>query len=99
MEKFPEPTNQGSPFHKKPYFFPSFGNVGPPYINTSSLPGFTIGLPVWIFSTLVIPNSHGALNEITPPQEHQPHVDSFPSSPIVSSSLSSVGLLRGGVNQ
>jgi hypothetical protein len=42
-----------------------------------------------VFSTLVIPNSHGALNPNPPSQEHQPHIDSLPSFPIASSSLSS----------
>jgi hypothetical protein len=37
----------------------------------------------------VIPNAPGASNAIPPPQEHQPHVDPFPSSPVASSSLSS----------
>jgi hypothetical protein len=82
METFPGTTNQGTPFHGEPFVFPCFGNVGPPYIATLSLPGFTIGLPVWFFSTLVIPNSLGASNAIPPPQEHQPHVDPFPSSPL-----------------
>jgi hypothetical protein len=89
METIPGTTNQGTPFHGEPFVFPCFGNVGPPYIATLSLPGFTIGLPVWLFSTPVIPNSLGASNASPPPQEHQPHVDPFPSSPIVSSSLSS----------
>jgi hypothetical protein len=71
------------------FVFPSFGNIGPPYIATLSLPRFTIGLPVWLFSTTMIPNAPSALYAISPPQEHQPHVDPFPSSTIGSSSLSS----------
>jgi hypothetical protein len=51
MEIVPEATNQGTPFHGEPYAFPCFGNVGPPYIATLTLPGFTVGLPVWLFST------------------------------------------------
>jgi hypothetical protein len=89
METFPGTTNQGTPFHWEPYVFPSFGNIGPPYISTLSLPGFTIGLSVWLFSTPVIPNYPSALNEIPPPHEHQPHVYPLPSSLVASFSLSS----------
>jgi hypothetical protein len=89
METFPRTTNQGTPFHEEPFVFPCFENIGPPYIVTLSRPKFTIGLLVWFFSTQVIPNDPCSLNEIPPPQEHQPHVDPFPSSPVAYSSLSS----------
>jgi hypothetical protein len=49
-------TNGGTPSPGEPYTFPSFGNFGPPYVATLSLPGLTIGLPVWFFPTPVIPN-------------------------------------------
>jgi hypothetical protein len=55
-----------------------------------SLPGLTIGLPVWLFSTQVIPNAVSASVVSTSPQEHQPHVDPSPSSPVRSSSPSSL---------
>jgi hypothetical protein len=55
-------TNQGTPFPREPFVFPSFGNVGPPYITTLSLPGLTIGLHVWLFSTPVFPNAPSVLN-------------------------------------
>jgi hypothetical protein len=51
MEIVLEPTNQGTPLHEDPHPFPCFGNIGPPYIATLSLPRFTIGLPIWLFST------------------------------------------------
>jgi hypothetical protein len=89
METVLEPANQGTPLHGDPHPFPCFGNIGPPYIATLSLPRFTIGLPIWLFSTLVIPNALGASNAIPPPQEHQPLVDPFPSLPVGYSSLSS----------
>jgi hypothetical protein len=41
-----------------------------------------------VFHSMVL-NAPVASQEISPPQEHQPLVDPFPSSPIVSSSLSS----------
>jgi hypothetical protein len=42
----PGNTNGGAPSSGEPYTFPSFGNVGPPYVATLSLPRLTIGLPV-----------------------------------------------------
>jgi hypothetical protein len=47
-----------------------------------SLPGLTIGLPVWWFSTQVILNAVSASIISTTCQEHQPHVDPSPSSPV-----------------
>jgi hypothetical protein len=80
-------TNEGTPFPGEPFFFPSYGNIGPPHIATLSLLGLTIGLPVWLFSTQVITNAVSASFVSTSPQEHQPHVDPSPSSPVRSSSL------------
>jgi hypothetical protein len=68
MASVPRTTNQGTPFPREPFVFPSFGNIGPPYIATLSLPRFTIGLPVWFFSTPVIPNVPGASYAIPPPK-------------------------------
>jgi hypothetical protein len=51
-----------------------------------SLPGLTIGLPIWFFSTQVIPNATSASIVRNSPQEHQPHVDPSPSSLVRSSS-------------
>jgi hypothetical protein len=56
----PEMTNEGTPALGEPFVFPSYGNIGPPHIATLSLPGLTIGLPVWLFSTQVIPNAVSA---------------------------------------
>jgi len=53
-----------------------------------SLLGLTIGLSVWLFSTLIILNATSASVVSTSPQEHQPHVDPSPSSPVRSSSPS-----------
>jgi hypothetical protein len=93
MASNPGSTNGGTPSSGEPYTFPSFGNFGPPYVATLSLPGLTIGLPVWLFPTPVIPNppnvsvAPNTLNVNTPPT-HQPHVDFSPSSPINSPSIS-----------
>jgi hypothetical protein len=93
MASNPRSTNGGTPSSGEPYTFPSFGNFGPPYVATLSLPGLTIGLPVWLFPTPVIPNppnvsvAPNTLDVNTPPT-HQPHVDFSPSSPIKSPSIS-----------
>jgi hypothetical protein len=93
MASNPESTNGGTPSPGEPYTFPSFGNFGPPYVSTLSLPGLTIGLPVWLFPTPVIPNppnvsaAPNTLDVSTPPT-HQPHIEFSPSSPIKSPSIS-----------
>ena len=51
-----ESTNQGFPREGNPSPFLSWGEVGPPHMATLSLPGLTIGFPVWLFSTSVIQN-------------------------------------------
>jgi hypothetical protein len=86
MASVPRMTNEGTPLPRETFVFPSYGNIGPPYIATLSLPGLTIGLPVWLFSTPVISNA-GASDVSTPPT-HQPHVDLSPSSPVRSPSIS-----------
>jgi hypothetical protein len=88
----PGSTNGGTPSPREPYTFPSFGNVGPPYVATLSLPGLTIGLPVWLLPTPVInpPNVSVAPNTLdfnTPPT-YQPHVNFLPSFSIKSPSIS-----------
>jgi hypothetical protein len=85
MASIPGMTNEGTPFPWEPFVFPSYGNVVPPYITTLSLPGLKIGLPVWLFYTLVISNV-GASDVSTPPT-HQPHVYLSPSFPIKSPSI------------
>jgi hypothetical protein len=90
MASVPGMTNEGTPAPGEPFVFPSYGNIGPPHIATLSLPGLTIGLPVWLFSTQVILNAVSASVVSTSPQEHQPHVDPSPSSPVRSSSPSSL---------
>jgi hypothetical protein len=92
MASVPEMTNEGTSSLGEPFFFPSYGNIGPPHIATLNLPGLIIGLPVWLFTTQVIPNVVSALVTSTSPQEHQPHVDPSPSSPVRSSSPSSLAM-------
>jgi len=94
MAKNPESTNKGIPFNGNPSPFPRFGNIGAPYMATLSLPGLTIGLPVWLFSTSLIQNFIISPQWSTPQTgKNQPPVDSkvdpLPSSSVVSSSPSS----------
>ena len=93
MASVPEMTNEGTSAPGEPFVFPSYGNIGPSHIATLNLPGLTIGLPVWLLSTQVIPNAVSATVTRTPPQEHQPHVDPSPSSPVRSSLPSSLAML------
>jgi len=93
MESICGSTNEGTPFPKETFTFPSFGNVGPPCIATLSLPGLTIRLPVWFFPTPVIlnfPNTSNVPNfsDVIIPPTNQPHVDISPSSLVRSPSLS-----------
>ena len=94
MATNPESTDQGIPFDGNPIPFPPFGNIGAPYMATLSLPGFTIGLPVWLFSTSLVQNVVISLQSSTPPTGQNqppidPKVDPLPSSLVVSSSPSS----------
>jgi hypothetical protein len=93
MASNPGSTNGGTPSPGEPYTFPSFGNFGPPYVATLSLPGLTIGLPVWLFPTPVILNPPNVLVEpntldVNTPPTHQPHVEFSPSSSINFPSIS-----------
>jgi hypothetical protein len=90
MASVPGMTNEGTSAPGEPFVFPSYGNIGPPHIATLSLPGLTIGLLVWLFSTQLIPNAVSASVISTSPREHQPHVDPSLSSPVRSSSPSSL---------
>ena len=57
MAEIPESSNQEIHVQVDPCTFPCFGNVGPPMMATLSLPGLTIGLPVWLFSIPNVPNA------------------------------------------
>jgi len=94
IAKNPESIDQGIPFDGNPSPFPPSGNIGAPYMATFSLPRFTIGLLVWLFSTSLVHNVVISLQSSTPPiGQNQPpvdpNVDPLPSSSVVSSSPSS----------
>ena len=91
MENFPGFTNQGIPFEGNPGPFPAFGNVGTPYMATFSLLGLAFGLPIWLFSTLVVPSALTYVQMSPSPEQHHVdyNVDPSPSSPISSPCSSS----------
>ena len=70
------------------FVFPPYGDVCPPLMSTLILPGLTIGLPIWLFSSLVIPCTPVASDPNPSSREHQPHVDPSSSPRDVSSPLS-----------
>jgi hypothetical protein len=80
MASVPRITNEGTPTLGEPFVFPSYGNIGHPYIATLILPDLMIGLPVWLLSTQVILNATSSSVVSNSPQENQPHVDPSPSS-------------------
>ena len=94
MATFSEFTNQGIPSEGNHGPFPTFGNVGAPYMETLSLPGLTTSLHIWLFSTSVVLNIQTASQPSSPPPEPcqthvDPKVDPSPSLPISSPCYSS----------
>jgi len=79
-----ESTDQGKPLEGNPSPFSSWGEIGAPHMATLSLPGLTIGLPVWLFSTTVVmPN---VIPEQSSQQQNTPHVAPIASTSSKSSS-------------
>ena len=69
METVPKFTYQGNPSDGNPGPFPSFGNIGTPYMETLSLSRFTIGFQIWLFSTPMVVNVQTASQPSLPPLE------------------------------
>ena len=82
MAKTPLNTNQEIPMLGTPCTIPLTGNVGVLLMATLNLPGFTLGLPVWLFSTPTIPNAPNASQVSSLYQGHQKNTS---PSPIVDS--------------
>ena len=74
-------TNQGTPIHGGPIYFPCFRDVSPPMMATLNILGFTMGLLVWFFSTPVVSTTPSSSQVRTLCQEHQIKVDPFFSTP------------------
>ena len=81
-------TNQDTPLPSMYFVFPPYGDVGPPLMGTLSLFGLTIGLPVWLFSSPIIPCTSITSDPNPLSREHQHHVDPSPDLPHESSPLS-----------
>ena len=84
-------TNQEVPFQGVLFVFPPSEGIGPPFIATLNLLGLTIGLPVWLFNT-IIPITPNVSNSTSPPREDIPQSNPTPSLSVVAFSLSSPSL-------
>ena len=95
MANTPSNINQEIPMLGTPCTIPLTGNVGVPLMATLNLPGFTLGLSVWLFSTPTILNAPNASQVSSLCQGHQnnsspsPIVDSPPPSTSCSESTDS----------
>ena len=90
MATFPEFTNQGIPSEGNPSPFPSFGNVGAPYMATMSLPGLTVGFPIWLFLTSVALNVPTSIRLSPSPEQHHVDLKIDPSPSFPGESLDSI---------
>ena len=80
MDNTPTDTNQETLMLGAPCTFPLTRDVGVPLMVTLNLPGFTLGLLVWLFSTPTVLNAPSASQVRSLYQEHQ-NVSSL--SPVV----------------
>jgi hypothetical protein len=80
MAKVLEDTNQGTPSQGDSCAFPFFGNVGAPLMATLNIPGLNVGLPVWLWTTLNVPNALDASQISTLCHGHHMDVDPLPSA-------------------
>ena len=71
MANTPLNTNQEIPMLGNPCTIPLTENVSVPLVATLNLPGFTLGLPVWLFSTPTILNAPDASQVSSLYQGHQ----------------------------
>jgi hypothetical protein len=92
-----ERPNQGIPHDGNPSPFSSWGEVGAPHMATLSLPGLTIGLPIWLFSTNVVQNT--MVPEQSSQQLDQSRAAHQPSTSYNSSSNPSSSQGRAGKSQ
>ena len=65
-----------------PCTIPLAGNIGVPLMATLNLPRFTLGVPMWLFSTPIVLNAHDASKVISLYQGNQ---NTFSPSPVATS--------------
>ena len=82
MANTPLNTNQEIPMMGTPCTIPITRNGGVPLMATLNLPGFTLGIPVWFFST---PTSLNAPDAFQVSSLYQGHQNSASPSPVVDS--------------
>ena len=82
MANIPMNTNQEIPMLGTPCTIPLIGNVCVPLMATLNLPGFTLGLPVWLFST---PTALKAPDASHVSSLYQGHQNTTSPSPVVDS--------------
>ena len=71
MAKTPMKINQEIPMLGTPCTLSLTGNVGVPLMATLKLPGFTLGILVWLFSTPIVMNYPNSSQVRTLYQGHQ----------------------------
>ena len=82
MASTPTDTNQETPMQGASYAFPFTRNVGVPLMATLNLPGFTLGLLVWLFST---PTALNSLDDSQVSSLYQGHQNIASPSPVAAS--------------
>ena len=92
MANFPGFINLSPPPSGDAGRFPSPRNAGALYLEKLTLPGLTVGLPVWLFSNSVVPSMSADTTSVPLPAQHpvEPQVDPTPSTP-TSTTPSSLG--------
>ena len=78
MANTPLNTNQEIPMLGTPCTIPLTRNGGLPLMATLNLPGFTLGISVWFFSTPIILNAPNASQVRSLYQEHQNNASPSP---------------------
>jgi hypothetical protein len=86
MAKVLEDTNQGTSTQGDSCDFPFHGNIGAPLMATLNILGLNVGLPVWLCTTLKLPDALDASQISTLCQGHRTNVDSSPSTSTKSTS-------------
>ena len=84
MAKVFEDTNQGTPAQGDSCAFPFFGNIGSPFMTTLNILGLNVGLPIWLWTTLNVPNYLNSSQIRTLCHGHRMDVDPLSYEPVKS---------------